>query len=347
MCVIIIKPCHSTFLSFFFFFLSPLSLHTHAITTKMNEEEIPETVPMTTQEIAFLDAVKTASDENIVLMKTILRENPDFNLKDRFGERNFKKYGYLHAAVYNGNLEAARFLLTLSGIDPNAKNERMQTALHTSCMVISASDTVKRAMIELLLSNKRVDAGIVDKKGLTAFMYAVKTMKLEFVMQFVHHKNFYDLNPFTKGDHEFKNWSRHPSLVNMSALECAWFSSCKNDDKTSNSMLVLIKQLYERPISIRHYCRMKIRFNASVIADTFSLVVFFCDGFVKTTKIVNETTFREMKIMRFFTIASRLPIELQMLLCNRTHDSVKDTVLTEVSEGALQSLAHEFKKGDN
>jgi len=45
---------------------------------------------------------------------------------------------------------------------------------------------------------------------------------------------------------------------------------------------------------------------------------------------------------RFFIMATRLPIELQMLMCYRAAGSFKNTVLTRNSEPAFQSLATIF-----
>ena len=42
---------------------------------------------------------------------------------------------------------------------------------------------------------------------------------------------------------------------------------------------------------------------------------------------------------RFFTIASKLPMELQMILCHRAVGSMKDSVLSQDSEVAFKSLA--------
>ena len=42
---------------------------------------------------------------------------------------------------------------------------------------------------------------------------------------------------------------------------------------------------------------------------------------------------------RFFTIAKRLPMELQMILCRRAVGSMKQSILRKDSEAAFKSLA--------
>lgn len=51
------------------------------------------------------------------------------------------------------------------------------------------------------------------------------------------------------------------------------------------------------------------------------------------------------KTFRFFKIAMRLPMELQMMLCNILFDYGKDVILTKDSEPAFRSLAKEFTMG--
>jgi len=46
--------------------------------------------------------------------------------------------------------------------------------------------------------------------------------------------------------------------------------------------------------------------------------------------------------VRFFCIARKLPLELQMLLCNRVVDSSRQSVLRKHSEPAFKHLARLF-----
>jgi len=71
----------------------------------------------------------------------------------------------------------------------------------------------------------------------------------------------------------------------------------------------------------------------SFIGDLFALVVFLCDDLL----VVNASSTNK-KATRFFQIAHRLPMELQMMLCNRVFGAGKDTVLTKHSEPAFKKL---------
>lgn len=68
------------------------------------------------------------------------------------------------------------------------------------------------------------------------------------------------------------------------------------------------------------------------------MVVFLSDGLLEV-----KPAFAGSPAARFFNIAIRLHMDLQMLLCNRAFGSGKAVVFTSHSEFALRCLAKPFK----
>ena len=66
----------------------------------------------------------------------------------------------------------------------------------------------------------------------------------------------------------------------------------------------------------------------------FALVVFVSDGLLE----IKDTTTRT-PAARFFSIARRLPLELQMMLCHRVVGSAKEIISGKDSEVAFKELA--------
>jgi len=64
----------------------------------------------------------------------------------------------------------------------------------------------------------------------------------------------------------------------------------------------------------------------------FALVVFVSDGLLE----IKDTT---TTAARFFSIARRLPLELQMMLCHRVVGSAKEIIPGKDSEVAFKELA--------
>jgi len=73
------------------------------------------------------------------------------------------------------------------------------------------------------------------------------------------------------------------------------------------------------------------------IGYTFSLVIFFTDGFLRVKS--ESVSAAAPGVERFLTIASQFPMELQMVLCNRLFDSARNMVLSKHSEPGFLWLA--------
>ena len=74
----------------------------------------------------------------------------------------------------------------------------------------------------------------------------------------------------------------------------------------------------------------------ALAANRFALTVFLCDDLLQVKPASSDPS---IAATRFFTIASKLPMELQMVLCRRAVGSVKQNILHKDSEIAFKSLA--------
>ena len=74
------------------------------------------------------------------------------------------------------------------------------------------------------------------------------------------------------------------------------------------------------------------------------MVIFLCDGLL--TVDANSSSASLKKAARYFKMSQKLPLELQMVLCNRAFGAAKDTVLTKHSEPAFKRLGRLLAKQD-
>jgi len=72
-------------------------------------------------------------------------------------------------------------------------------------------------------------------------------------------------------------------------------------------------------------------------ANLFSLVVFVCDGFLE-----ERVTLENSHWVRFLAIARKLPLELQMVLCNRTFGEAGSVVSIKDSELSFRRFGRLF-----
>jgi hypothetical protein len=210
----------------------------------------------------------------------------------------------LHAACKCGRLDVDKLLLTHPSVDVNCinKKKRGKTPLHY-CVVRGYLEVMK-----LLLADPRSRFDITDMFDKTTLQATLLTSSPEPFRWFVALRGN-DL----KLNRSFTSWSGN--------LE--------------NSILLNLL-LHDRSQAI-HNARVKLRLPDAAAAELFALIVFLCDDFlrIKTTTINNNTA-------RFFQIAKRLPMELQMVLCHRTYHSAADSILSSQSEPAFRCVAKSF-----
>ena len=87
----------------------------------------------------------------------------------------------------------------------------------------------------------------------------------------------------------------------------------------------------------RHEVRLETGYYDEKSAAVFALVVFLCDDLLQLRS--NLQSGQGEAAARVFTIAGKLPIELQMILCRRCVGSMKSTIVRQTSEHAFKNLA--------
>jgi len=104
-------------------------------------------------------------------------------------------------------------------------------------------------------------------------------------------------------------------------------------------MIISLLDSFEAdPVATRQQLRELPGICSPYIGEVFALGIFLCDDLLQITQ---ERTSPEAAI-RFFRIVRRLPMELQMMLCNRLFGSPQNHVLTKHSEPAFKKLARYF-----
>jgi len=98
-------------------------------------------------------------------------------------------------------------------------------------------------------------------------------------------------------------------------------------------VVTLLERFKSDANQTRHAVRVELGLVDELAAEMVALVVFVSDGLLQ----IKDTP--PSPAARFFTIARRLPLELQMLLCFRVVGSGKEIIPGKESEVAFKSLA--------
>ena len=110
-----------------------------------------------------------------------------------------------------------------------------------------------------------------------------------------------------------------------------------------SNVVLLLTRATQNLSQTRLGLQVEFGLTDGLVADLFAAVVFLCDDLLRVKPQAHLTTrlFPSTNALsrRFFNIAVRLPMELQMILCHRAYDSHKENVLIKDSEAAFRSLA--------
>jgi len=250
----------------------------------------------------------------------------------------------MFAAVRSGD---AKKLAELMGQDPGFdvnmdQDGRGKTLLHITCC-----DDHTSPMIPLLLAHPEIDANVKDMDGCTPFYLACSDENAPCVREMlkdsrvnVNELNKYGCAPLRKA----VRWG-HPDIIKW------WIASGRKMDlgkpgdvyrtdaiglaKLYRKMEIatLLERFKEKPVKTRHAVRVELDWYNEAAAEVFAVAVFVSGGLLQ----IKDTTLSPAA--RFFSIARRLPLELQMVLCFRQVGSAKVIIQGKESEVAFKELA--------
>jgi len=235
----------------------------------------------------------------------ILRNNPKLDVNLREGNHGDTA---LHRACSRNDDSMGRFLFAHPDIDVNRENNFGFTPFMRACFNGSTS------CVRLLLKDCRVEVNQPDTDGYTPLWQV----------------SFWEHIVVAKW------WiasGREMDLGSAADYKTDAIGRAAQDEK---ELGILLERFKENPDEIRHAKRLEIGWYNEAAAEMFALVVFVSDGLLRVTQSDQSMT---THAVRFFNIASHLPLELQMVLCHRVVGSSKEIIHGEDSEVAFKSLA--------
>jgi len=268
----------------------------------------------------------------------------------------------LHRACRFGRTKVAKELLRNPRIEVNKLNTFGCTPFFIACQEGST------AIVEMLLGDSRVDVRWPHLDGHEPFFKACSTGQKEIVSLLLADPRIDPNKPWTEqrtplwqatqnghlsalqhllaSHREIDTKMRH-TFNNKTAAgqgRAMGRRTTKVEDeteevfrrrKTNGPLCADLVDEYERdPVAVRDRLRRQPGLREYFSGHLLALVVFHSDNFVVIKK---RTAHSDTK--RFFKMTSRLPLELQMVLCNRVFGSPKDIILSRDSEPGFKCLA--------
>jgi len=249
-----------------------------------------------------------AVDENQVLkVKKILHRKTKTLIDLNWKNPQSDGFTPLHNACMKGHEEIMTVLLAHPGINVNLQNDNGSTPLALSCTYGTFG------AVKLLLQDSRVDINLADNYGFTPLRTASAGGRLDVVEWLLASGKESDSKREEKKVLTAATRSRTPVVPS------------------------LLKKFFRNPAVTRHDLRLKLGFPDATAAALFGLTVFLCDDYLalKPPGLDSPAT-------RFFSVAQRLPLELQMPLCCQVYGINRLLVPNQDREVALRHLAGIF-----
>jgi len=219
----------------------------------------------------------------------------------------------LHVACAGGHLLIVSLILASPRVDVNLRDRDGLTPLLHACK--NGSTGVAR----LLLADSRVNASVSDQHNRTALWWSAWGCDTKTVEYLIASGKV--LNVHLAGCLTFVLQEYEPSEGDVegdyTALEIA--RECGYDD-----IVNLLERLVDNPVRMTEEVRRRILWcRLSVLL--FATSVFLSEGVFSLKSNLPEETVAS----RFFTIASRLPSELQLALCRRVYGFESTTAIPD------------------
>jgi len=247
------------------------------------------------------------------------------------------------AAVEKGDVkELAELIKQVPAFEVNDQDEYGETLLHFAC-----SEDSRSAVIPLLLAHPDIDVNVKDEGRETPFYWACNG-NTSCVREMLKDSRVKVNEPHDDGSTPLWRAARsgHLDVIKW------WIASGREIDlgkpgdidrtdaigkakrRGKTEVVTLLERFKSDAAQTRQGMRLGLGLVDEVAAQMFALVVFVSDGLLHV-----QDQFAAAPAARFFSMAARLPLELQMMLCFRQVGSDKEIISGKDSEEAFKSLA--------
>ena len=259
---------------------------------------------------------------------SLLMQDPrfDLNLPDKHG------YTPFFVACENGHSAVVSLLLADERIDILKSSIKQMTPFYGAC------EKGQTAVVELLLADWRMEAEVNRPKHnrSTPLWFASQEGHFGVVQRMLASRILVD----TQTKSEFNNYTASEQGRAMGRkLKTDESEEVFQQRRTYGPQCADLIDEYEGdPEGIRARLRRMPEIRDHYIGHTYALVVFFSDNFLALPEAVTTRTQGAADVAKFFLICSRLPLDLQMVLCNRMFSSPRNIVLSRDSEQGFKWL---------
>jgi len=275
---------------------------------------------------------EASTSGNLEIVKR-LANDPSVNVN--WGDPEHDRTAFLRAC-FCGHLAIVEFLLRHPRVDVNKQQKEGATPF------LIASCYGHPAVVSLLQADMRINVNTPTRDLCSPLWFAAMNGHLH-VVQVI-------LVSGREVGTKIKSIAGPSPWSNKTAAGMARFQGTRTKDhgesddeyargKQNGPLIATLLESFDAdPATTRQQLRELPELRDPFISDLFALVIFLCDDLLAVRAKSSPFGTSIRKAARFFQIVQRLPMELQMVLCNRVFGAAKNSVLTKDSEPAFKKL---------
>jgi len=254
----------------------------------------------------------------------------------------------LHLAARYGHYEIAKYILEQPDVLPNI------SALNSGCPLRLACTNSGRRVVKLLLDDPRVDVNLMSEVGYPPLYEAIRWQNEPIIQLFLVHAHNLDLSQEFVVENGGENITHtvighlantiadtskrverrraevsKPGLASPSIYKIHHLSCNKELQKCERIHTLLVDYEANRNL-VRHKLRLEEEYPDAYSHHLYALIIFICDGLLKIKSGGHRQQNRD--VLRFYGITKRLPMELQMMLCNRVQEFGRDYIKVKFTQ---------------
>jgi len=244
---------------------------------------------------------------------------------------NWRNAGYyswtpLHVACSKyarGHLGVIRQLLSCPQIEVNCVSRDSMTPLAIAC------ESGLLEVIEVLLRDPRVNVNLADDQSMTPLWKAVSDNQGDVVRRLLASRHRIDVHLRGKV---------FPSGAEVSPLEVG-------EARGHLELVELLRRFISDEDLTRHELRVELGFPEARSVELCALIVLLCDDYLVVRGNGGEAGGEGSSpetTRRFFAMVTRLPLELQKILCLRAFGSTRSGIRCKQSELGFCCILRKF-----
>jgi len=239
--------------------------------------------------------------------KSLLQSTPRASFDINWINSNNQNCGFLHAACTRNRHEIVIELLKHPDINPNQKQGAGWTPFHFTCYWNEVES------LRLLLNDSRVNITDEDDDGNTGLMLAIYDGHTEVI-----EKVLASMRNLTKMD-----------VICTLNLAQEWMRP---------QIVSLLQDYRTQPFNTVKRLRVKLNLKEYGPVTAFVHVILLCDGYYALKAQHHADHILERKSKGFFQMVIKVPLELQMMICNRIFDLPTNLIKANLINQALKFM---------